>query len=201
MSQEVLATIKSYVAGELTPAAFRDRLYADADAFEAFLTHDPTLSPTNYVKGSAFHFLLELDYDDAGDQLNAQGALAEYMDRNGISYTRTSRYQDFHRLLLSAQPRWLDVDVKWVQEQLMPLAGDRTGTALRKWLRAELLARFRYVKKPPRWIQSPRWPIGPSGPLVFLGQIDVDNYFHDAATVYVFHDQATGQCETLIQCY
>jgi hypothetical protein len=37
------------------------------------------------------------------------------------------------------------------------------------------------------------------GPLVFLGQIDIRNYFHDEAAAYVFHDPVTGVTETVIQ--
>ena len=40
---------------------------------------------------------------------------------------------------------------------------------------------------------------GEHGPLVFLGQMAVKGYFHDEATVYVFHDPATGTCQTVLQ--
>ena len=57
------------------------------------------------------------------------------------------------------------------------------------------------VSDPPEWIQSPCWPHSAAGPLVFLGQLKVDQYFHDLATVYVFHDPANGECQTIVQCF
>jgi len=195
---EVLTFILAFVAGDMHPAAFRDRLYED-DRFEPLLCNDPHLRPGNYVNGSAFHFLLALDFDDPGDVLNAQGALADFMDRNGITYSRTTRYQDFYDMVLEAQPRWLGVDAKWIRDNILCEAGNRQGQELVQWLRQELPKRFRSVAEPPCWIQSPEWPINENGPLIFLGELEVREYFHDVAAVYVFHDPVSGKCETVIQ--
>lgn len=35
--------------------------------------------------------------------------------------------------------------------------------------------------------------------MVFLGQIEIENYFHDAAAAYVFHDPKTNDTDTVIQ--
>jgi hypothetical protein len=197
---DVLTTIRAFVAGELPPAVFRERLYAD-ERFEAFLANDPHLRSGNYVGRSVYYFLLEQDYDDPGGVLSAQGALADFMDRNGIEYTKTEKYADFYNLVLESQPDWLAVDPKYVQDHMLPAAGQRSGDELREWLREEFLRRFRCVGEPPAWIQSPVWPISENGPLVFLEQLDVNGYFHDAATVYVFHDPASGACESIIQVF
>ncbi len=196
---EIVAAIRAFVGGDMTAPAFRDLLYANA-AFEPYLSNDPHLRPGNYVgTGGVYLYLLQLDYDDPADALNAQGALTDFMDRNGIAYTRTNLYQDMHRMILDAQPKWLNVDTKYVQEQMMPAAGQRQGDELREWLRAEFRRRFRCVSALPKWLQAPAWPIGPNGPLVFLGQVKVSGYFHDEAKVYVFHDAGTGMCETVTQ--
>lgn len=200
MTEDVLAIIRAFVAGEMSPTEFRDRLYAD-DRFEAFLSHDPHLKRGNYFGGSVYLFLLERDYDDPGDVLNAQGALVDFMDRNGINYVKTTRYEDFYDLVLEAQPEWLDVEPKWVQDHILPDAGEKSGDELRDWLRKEFSKRFRYVSEPPKWIQSPTWLINENGPLVFLGQLDVEGYFHDLATVYVFHDPVSGECNSIIQVF
>src|SRR5262249_1295384 len=197
---DVLGTIRTFVAGELPPTAFRDRLYADAE-FERFLSHDPHLRSGNYVGRSVYHFLLEQDFDDPGDILSAQGALTDFMARNGMEDTRSQKYADFCNLVLKAQPHWLDVDPKYVQDHMLPAAGQQSGDELREWLRNEFLRRFRYVAEPPDWIHSPAWPIGKNGPLVFLGQLDVNRYFHDAATVYIFHDPVSGSCESILQVF
>lgn len=63
----------------------------------------------------------------------------------------------------------------------------------------------------PKWLQlapavvqalmaeAPAWPIGDAGPLVFLRQVAIPDYFHDDAAAYVFYDPATRQCQTILQ--
>jgi hypothetical protein len=197
---QVLADIQAFVSGEMSAAEFRTRLYAGG-GFDEFLQNDPRLPPDGYVVGSVYQFLLEQDFDDPGDIYSAQGALIEFMDRNGITYTATKKYGQFYDLILKAQPRWIDVPAKYIQEKMLPDAPHAEGKQLQVWLTEEFRNRFRFVKKPPKWIQSANWPINENGPLVFLGQFDVNNYFHDAAAVYVFHDAKTGVCKTIIQVY
>jgi hypothetical protein len=200
MPESSLEDIRSFVAGDMTPEAFRDRLYADS-SYEPLLTNDPNLRPGTYVGQNVYLFLLELDFSDISDVFTAQGALAQFMERNGITFTKTDKYEKLYDLILSAQPKWLHVDAHFVCEHIVSQAGDRTGTDLKKWLRAEILKRFKYASRPPRWIQSPAWPIREGQPLVFLGQFAVHDYFHDEASVFVFHDPRTGVCDTIIQVY
>ena len=199
MGSDVLATLRGFAAGEVQPHEFRDRLSGDP-GFEAVLADDPHLDPANYVRGSVYRFLLECDFDDPGDILNAHGAVCDFLDRNGHPYRRTGEYADFYQLDLEASPGWLAADPKYVRDHILPGADGRTGHELRLWLADRLLERYRYVSKPPDWVQGPCWPHGAAGPLVFLGQLEVVGYFHDFGTVYVFHDPATGECQTVIQC-
>ncbi len=201
MDSNVLKTLCGFAAGEIQPVAFCDRLYADP-AFESSLADDPKLEPA-YVQGSTYRFLLECDFDDPGGILDAHGAVCDYLDRHGYKYKKTGEYADFYDLVLQASPEWLSggADPKYVKDRIMPDARDRTGHELRMWLEEQLLEKYRYLSKPPEWNQSPCWPHGAEGPMVFLGQIEVNGYFHDAGTVYVFHDPASGQCETIIQCF
>jgi hypothetical protein len=202
MTETAIETIKRFVAGEITPHEFRDRIYND-DTFETLLTNDPHLTASDYVfsSGSAYHFVLAQDYDDPGGVLNAHGALCDFLDRNDIEYSTSDQYSGFYDLILDAQPAWLAVDSKYVADHILPGAAGRSGSELKQWLAAELTSRFRYINQPPTWIQSPDWPIGDNGPLVFLGQLEIKDYFHDDASAYVFHDQVTGCCETVVQVY
>ena len=197
---EVLTVIREFVSGEIGSLEFRDRLYAD-ERFETFLRNDPNLRQPNYVGRSVYLFLLEQDYDDPGGVLSAQGALADFMQRNGIDHRKTRTYAALCNLVVDAQPRWLLVDSKYVFEKIISAAEGRTGGELRSWLAEEFLRRFRYAEKPPEWIQSPAWPINQNGPLVFLGDLEIKNYFHDLAKAYLFHDPKSGTTETIIQVY
>jgi hypothetical protein len=197
-----LKTIQRFVDGTLPPSEFRDALYAD-ESFETLLTQDPDLPATHYVRryGGTYYFLIAQNYDDPGGVLNAHGALCEYMDRNGIAYSKSNKYSEFYNLVLEAAPNWLAPDHKFVAEHIMPDAGGRYGGELRAWLSQRLVELFKCADKPPEWIQSPCWPINENSPLVFLGQMEINNYFHDLANAYVFHDPASGKTETVIQVY
>jgi hypothetical protein len=202
MFDHPLGAIRAFVAGHITPAEFRAHMESDPQAFEAFLSDDPHLDPANYVGGNVYRFLVQEDLDSLGGALNAQGALADFLERSGRNCARTSRYSDLYDLILSAQPEWLGVDPDYIHARILPEAEGRSGGELREWLRSELTARFKYEsEKPPDWIREPCWPIGENGPLVFLGQIDVSQRFHDYGTVYVFYDFEAGTFENVLQTF
>jgi hypothetical protein len=198
MTDTALATIVGFVEGRVTPSDFA-RMLEQRPESEALLADDPKLPSSSYVGHSVFLYLLELNWSKPGDVLSAQGALAGWLERHSIPHSRSTEARELFELLLDAQPRWLDLDTKWLKEEVLSKSGGLAGAKLKKWLREELLGRFRYVTRPPKWIQSPSWPIGPNGPLVFLGQVDVPNYFHDAAAAYVFHDPVSKECKTILQ--
>lgn len=106
---------------------FRDALYASVDAFESLLENDPKLEASNYVDGSTFQFILACDLETADGLLNAQGAIADYFDRNGYDYTKTTAYSDVFNAILSASPDWVDPDIPYVQKHILPRAEGKTG--------------------------------------------------------------------------
>jgi hypothetical protein len=197
---EPIANIVAFVEGRLKPADFEKLLYQDP-AIERALNDDPTLKPDTYVGASTFLFVVQQDFESPDGVLNVQGALSQFLERRQVPFQATKAYSELHGILLKAQPRWLDVPPDWLKDHVLVDAEGRQGKELRDWLRTRLLELFRYRDKPPRWIQGPRWPIGDNGPLVFLGQMKIPDYFHDEAAAYVFHDPTSGRCETVIQVY
>ena len=155
----------------------------------------------NLIWSNLYLFVLEQNFNSPGGVLNAHSVLAEFLESHNIPAQRTKIYSDLFGLILSAQPKWLDVNSAYIQKAIMPQSAGRKGKELKDWLRSEFLERFKYDTKPPRWIQNPNWPIGENGPLVFLGQIKVLNHFHDEAAVYVFHDSKTGEFHNIYQAY
>lgn len=198
MAQASLEIIKNFVAGEISAAEFKKYLYSSVD-IENFLSNDPALGANNYVWPSVYQFLLREDLDRVGGAYNCQGALADFMDRNGYKYDRTDVYEKRFNLILNSQPKWLDVPDDWIEKNILSRAEGRAGKVLKEWVKAEILQAFKYVTKPPSWLQSPSWPIRDGRPLVFLGQIKVDNYFHDTASIYIFHDPSTNKTENVVQ--
>jgi hypothetical protein len=200
-----MQAILDFVSGAMRPESFAQAFYADP-GFEPLLDDGAELPRPSYITGAGcpntYHFLLTRDFGGVGDVLNAQGALTQFLDRRGIPYVKTDEYENMHGLLLGAQPTWLDVDTKFLQTHVLPEApADLKKAALKKWLRDRLKVLFKFASKPPRWVQSPQWPIRDDRPLVFLGQFAIKDYFHDEAAVYVFHDPVSGECQTIIQVY
>ena len=196
--REGVRIIRDFVEGRLPGPEFEQRLVSEP-GLEALLDDDPARPTHGYVGRSMFLYLLEQDYGDIGGLLNAQGAASEWLARHNIEHVQDSSAGDLYDLLLAAQPSWLSVDTKYLGTAFLARAEGRMGESLQAWLREELLRAFRFVNEPPDWIQNPEWPIGTAGPLVFLGQVSVEKYFHDIAAVYVFHDPSTGECTTVVQ--
>ena len=194
----VLLAVVAFVEARMNAEDFESALYEDP-SFEEVLSEDPDLPRDTYIGSSTYQFVLEQDYRDPGGVLNAQGALAEFLERRGVDHTRSDDAADEYDALLLAQPSWLDLDTKYIKEQYLDHADGRTGKRLTEWLRKRLLDDFRCAAKPPRWLQNPAWSIGDKGPMVFLGQVTVKDYFHDTAAVYVFHDPATDERVTVLQ--
>lgn len=77
------------------------------------------------------------------------------------------------------------------------------GVSLVEWVRSQIPLRFRVVGRPPRWLQEEEWPVGNEGPLLFIGQIDVEPAsnlpIHDTTSFFVFYDQAVGESTVVTQ--
>ena len=190
--------VTAFVEGRMPPGEFEVAL-GNHSRIEALLDNDPDRPSATYVGRSLYLYLLQLDYGTPGGVVDAQGALIDWLKRHHVAHVPSPDPATLIGLIHDAQPQWLSLESGYIQEQFLSRSGGRTGQVLSEWLRDELLQSFRYVGKPPRWIQSPEWPIGAEGPLVFIGQLKVEKYFHDVACAYVFHDPSSGQCETILQ--
>lgn len=193
-----LALVLDFVEGRLSPLDFVEHFRSNP-RFQNLLENDPHRPAHTYIGAGTYTFLESCDFDEPGGILNAQAALSEYLERNHINHTPTSQYSDFYDVLISAYPPWLSPDTKYLQQYVLPSRSGREGDDLKQWLQDELSKRFRYMSSLPDWIQNPEWPISNGRPLVFLGQLDIEEYFHDIAAAYIFHDPVSGNCETIIQ--
>jgi len=193
-----IAKILAFVEGRTEAGEFEQLLYNDPE-IERALNDDPGPKPGTYVGHSTFLFVVQQDFTSPAGVLNVHGALAQFLERKGIRSQPTEAYAELYDLILDAQPRWLNVPVDWVKKSVLPAAGNRKGSELRDWLHDRLLELFRFRARPPRWIQSAQWPIGENGPLVFLGQLAIPDYFHDEAAAYVFTIRQAADAETVIQ--
>lgn len=196
---EELATIISFVEGRIDAKEFERELQANPTGFEQVLNTDPG-RPAGYLEQGVYRFLVQQNFNHFSDVLNALKELQNYLARNGITSDAAESYRKYFHFLLLGQPDWLAVvESDYFLKEILPEAGDRAGSELQWWVHEQLLERFRYIKKPPDWIQGPDWPINESGPLVFFGQVEVNSYLGDDAAAYVFYDDTNGECETVLQ--
>lgn len=189
--------LKQFVEGTIDTAAFERLVYSDPD-IETLLVHEP--APAYATTGiTLYHYLLALNYRCAVDMLNAQTALSDYLAAQGVAAEASTDKAALVALIVAVEPKWLQLAPAVVQELMAEAPADLAQPALKAWLKQQIRERFRYAKTPPRWLQAPAWPIGDAGPLVFLRQVAIPDYFHDEAVAYVFYDPATRQCQTILQ--
>lgn len=192
----LLQLLADFTEGRLKLDAFEEKLYQDT-ALEQLLTEQQ--APRHAHWHTLYHYLINLDYRNPGDILNAQSALSDFLLTVGIHTKISSSTTELLELLSATQPKWLDVDLDYAATLLRRAPPGSNVREKKKWLKDEFLSLFRYTRQPPRWLQAPAWPITPNGPLVFLGQLPIDGYFHDQAAAYVFHDPEEGKCTTILQ--
>lgn len=189
--------LKKFVDGSLETRAFEKILYSATD-IESLLSVEP--APRYASSGhTLYHYLIALNYGSPVDALNAQSVLCDYLAAQGIEVHASGDKAALVDLIAAAQPKWLDLDPTYVQALMEEAPATLSKGEVKKWLQSKILTLFRYAKKPPRWLQAPAWPMGETGPLVFLGQVGIPDYFHDEAAAYVFHDPVTKQCQTVLQ--
>ena len=131
MATEEIRQIIDFVEGRLGPKEFEKLLYNNP-RFEEVLSNDPNLPPNTYVGRDVYLYVIQQDFNSPGGILDVHGALSQFLKRNGFSVQPTQRYSEFYNLILSAQPKWLDVDPAYVQREILPSAGHRTGEDLKE---------------------------------------------------------------------
>ena len=200
---DAMETLLKFVSGELDKASFKDALYYNPAVEE--LLSDPTVNWNGtYVDAflNLYCYLLEQDYDRAGEIGDAIDAVELFLQKKGIEYTRKPKGLDIYGFMLDSQPSYIDCDSKFFEKHIMPKNRDMPKAELKKATRENFNAYFKYQSKPPKWIQNPAWPIRGDKPLFFVGQIELKNdALHDDGMVYVFFDSVSGEIETVTQLY
>lgn len=205
-----MQAILDFVSGTTPPEEFA-KLLAENSSFEKLLDDAKELPNPSYITkegcANTYQYILKLNSTilkkyRLSYALNVQGALEQFLHRRGIAFTSTDKYRTLHSILLDTQPSWVDVDMDYFQTHIFVQVSDNLkSAAFKKALREKFKELFKFASKPPRWIQGPAWPILNGRPLVFLGQLEIKNYFHDTAAAYVFHDKESGECKTVIQTF
>ena len=143
------------------------------------------------------------DRTTLGGLVNSEGIIEDFLQKAEVAFTPAKRYGSLHRLILKAVPDYLDPPREFMTEKVVPTDDELSETKKTKIIKDRLKELFKYLDKPPKWIQSPDWPIRDGKPLIFIGQLSVDapELFHDRGAAYLFYDPGKGNFETVAQFY
>lgn len=189
--------IIDFCEGKLSAGKFCNALM-EPEA-EKLFENSPPIPPytQSHGHGMLYYYLIERNFDNVGDLLNVQDCLVQFLQKSGFAVTPSKDINTLHSLTLKAQPSWLRAPEEYVSRLLK----DKDGTDAEKlsYLKEVLREKFKYMKKPPKWLQSPEWPIHDGIPLVFIGQLDVSGLYHDSSQVYVFFDNERRTFHEVVQ--
>jgi hypothetical protein len=138
-----------------------------------------------------------------GGLVNTEGIVEGFLDIAEVGYTPCKRYWDAKMLILKALPKYADPPWSLLADIVEPVLFDAILSDAKKvrHIKEQILLRYRYLEKPPSWIQGPNWPLRDGRPLIFVGEVPIDapDLFHDLGAAYVFFDPGHGAFEVVTQ--
>jgi len=141
------------------------------------------------------------DRTTLGGLVNSEAIIEDFLRKAEVAFHPAQRFGSIYGLIVKAVPAYLDPPWEFMAEKVVPLDSSLSDTQKTKLIRQRLREYFKYVEKPPKWVQSPDWPIHDGRPLVFIGQLSINapELFHDQGAAYLFFDPASGTFETVAQ--
>ena len=187
-----------FIEDRITPGNFLDMFYEDEE-LQSVLEKEKNIPPYTDC-GNLCLYIFEVNASKLGSVLNLKDAIKKYLSKKEIEFTYSDKTDKNFNIFLAALPQWLDPPAELFSSIL---DNETLSNAEKKeQIKLQIKRDFRYLKKPPSWIQSPAWIIKDGKPLVFIGQLELDiEVFHDQGAVYVFLDTASGEIETIKQFY
>ena len=189
--------LKSYVEGGTTLATF----YQDVlkgEELQSFLQEATSVPP--YTKdGDLFLYSMNLDVGEPASDLNLKDALSKRLNQLGVDHKIDTSAAKGYELFLSISPLWLSLPEFYIRNLKKELESSKIPKERKAAAKTSIEKDFRYLKKPPRWVQSPTWLFAGERPLIFVGQLDLSHLMHDTGQLYVFYDQANDSYQTVSQ--
>ena len=189
--------LRAFVEGHLSPKDFGRLVEADRD-LQALLEEDVVIPPYTNA-GNLLLYIIDEDMSRPDAIVNVQDALGRFLALKGEQYVPDTRTADQLALILAATPKWLDLPDFYLGTLWAALAGTATAREARELVRARIKTNFRFLSKPPKWLQSPTWMFVDERPLVFVGQLAAGKLLHDDGQIYVFFDEKARQVHTCMQ--
>ena len=140
--------------------------------------------------------------------LNSQEEACAILEKEGIAFKRSSRYEEEHieaEAIRAPRSEFDSQVMEFVEEKARGshdnafldrmyrlYQADGEPADVKSWMRKNVTPEFKSVSKRPKWRHEPQWPIIEGKPAVFLKQFDVPEndvtreYYTWDTTVYVF---------------
>lgn len=190
-------TIIAYLDGR-TPLPDFIAQVMDDSALQEFLEQDAML-PRYIDQGNLFLYLMDKDVADAGSDINVREALSALLKALGIAHKVDGAAAADYGLVLDALPAWVSPPGSYLATILAGLPALNSKQQRRAFVRARIAEDFRFLKRPPKWLQAPDWPLEGNVPMLFVGQLDANAIAHDDAQIYVFFNARDGSIHTRMQ--
>ena len=200
-----IQVMQAFVEGKINIQAFKHEFDTNP-LLKMTLRNDPLCPKDTYYllpeDKDIIRHLEMIDWSKTGGQLNVWGEVERFLLRYKRQFTPTNYYRNRHSFLLAIQPRWLDItNEDYLNSHVISKIPNDITTKTKKvaWCKSRLKELFQYDKNPPRWVQSPEWPIIDGKPLVFKKQIagKVDTERVD----FLFSHPDTGEEHVVTQWY
>lgn len=202
--EETLNFLKEFVEGKISGPELETAL-SENSRLEVVLSDDSLSWAGTYISDTTpFLYLAELNLKTIVGCYNAQGLIQLFLTKKGIFFSEYKVYEERYSLILETQPKYIDVDMVFVESCILPAAeGLKVKAEIKQAIKERFKELFRYHIKPPRWIQSPQWIIKEEQPLFFLGQFEIKDcrLFRDNGFIYLFANEGNGEIETVKQFY
>jgi hypothetical protein len=194
---EKLSLIKGFVEDHVSIAQFCEALHNDP-SFEVFFENSTPIPPYTSAGYGIYLYLLERNFKSINEIIDMKDLLSKFLNYKGIEHNPDTSILNKYGSILKAQPKWLDLPPDYIGF-LLKEAGNIDGKELVNWLKNIITERFIYISGPPRWLQSPNWPIENNTPLIYIGQLDISKVSHDTCNLYMFYNSAKKEFKQVIQ--
>lgn len=191
--KEAIEIMKAFVSGQMSAEDFWEE-YKKNEMIQTILNKDEQERNPNSLSWFTAQTLLAniKNIHSYKDSEGLHWVIRRFFLENDLPVDIDNFYTDRYVFLIEIQPSWLDLDdeeflIKEIVDKI-PADIEKKSQKI-KWCKDKIKEYFKYDKTPPRWIQSPEWPIANGRPLVFKRQSkemkddeQVDFYFYDPDT-------------------
>ena len=200
--KQALEFMNDFVEGRMTTEQFWER-YKSNESIRNLLVNDVT---RDHIESESMYYfaperLIEvLDISRLEHKNELYQIVRRYFWRRNESLNFSNSDAEKYECLLKMLPTWLDVrDEDFLLAIYDSTPSDTSKTEKLKHCKNKVKELFKYDIKPPRWIQSPEWPIVNGKPLVFKGQSKEREY--DERVYFYFYDSDTSEETVVTQSY